>query len=106
MQHTSAITLYEACLEDPEFALAQRYSSEIQRLLAELWTALPSYRKGTGEKTYRLVRDNLEVLTDCFHTNALSVQALGVLRDHLWILSRMFTYRTAEAERHLQHEHS
>lgn len=102
MQHNLTNTLYEACLEDPEVALARRYSSEIEGLLTELWTALPSYRKGAGETNYRLVRDNLEVLTDCFRTNALSVQALGVLRDHLWMLSRMVTYRMAEAERQLQ----
>lgn len=103
MQHNLANTRYETPLEDPEFALAQRYNGEIERLLTELWTALPSYRKGAGEKTYHLVRENLEVLTDCFHTNALSVPALGVLRDHLWMLSRLLAYRMTEAKRHLQH---
>ncbi len=97
MQHNLANIRYETPLEDLEVALVQRYSSEIERLLTELWTDLPGYRKGAGETTYRLVRENLEVLTDCFHTDALNVQALGVLRDHLWMLLRMFAYRTAEA---------
>ena len=78
---------------DPEATLAQRYGDEIQSLIAELYALLPTYRKQTSDKTYHLVRENLEVLTDCFNTNALNVHALGLLRDHLWTLSRMFTYR-------------
>ena len=88
--------------QDLEVALARRYGDEIKCLLAELWATLPDYRKGTVEKTYRLVRENLEVLTNCFYTNALSVQALGVLRDHLGMLSCTFAYRTAAATRHYQ----
>ncbi len=84
---------------DLEVTLAQRYGAEIQNLIAELHALLPTYRKQTSDKTYRLVRENLEVLTDCFATNALSVHALGVMRDHLWMLSRMFTYRLSEPQR-------
>ena len=83
----------------PEATLAQRYGDEIQSLIAELYALLPTYRKQTSDKTYGLVRENLEVLTDCFNTNALNVHALGILRDHLWTLSRMLAYRLTEPQR-------
>ena len=88
----------EAQRLDPEATLAQRYGDEIQSLIAELYATLPAYRKQTSDKTYRLVRENLEVLTDCFNTNTLNVHALGLLRDHLWTLSRMFTYRLTDPQ--------
>ena len=85
-------------IADPEATLAQQYQSEIRSLITDLHEVLPAYRKGTDRKTYNLVYENLEVLTTCFNTNALNVQALGVLRDHLWMLLRTLNYRSTQAK--------
>lgn len=108
MRYSSADSLVKAHFieggPDPESTLAQRYTDEIHNLLAELWTLLPTCRRQTGEETYRLARDNLDVLTTCFNTNLLSVDALGLLRDHLWMLLRWLIYRATKAERQFQHD--
>ena len=88
----------ERKIADPEATLAQRYQSEIRGLITDLYEVLPTYRRETDRETYNLVCENLKVLTTCFDTDALNAQALGVLRDHLWMLLRTLNYKVARTK--------
>ena len=67
---------------------------DVARLLGTLNLYLPTYEARLGADTYRLVRGNLQVLTDCFYGEALVPEALEVIYEHLLTLTRMLAFRS------------
>ena len=67
---------------------------DVARLLGTLNLYLPTYEARLGADTYRLVRSNLQVLTNCFYGEALVPEALEVIYEHLLTLARMLAFRT------------
>ena len=70
------------------------YHDDVARLLGTLNLYLPSCEARLGADTYRLVRGNLQVLTDCFYGEPLVPEALEVIYEHLLTLTRMLAFRT------------
>ena len=75
-------------------AVSRYTDDDVARLLGTLNLYLPTYEARLGADTYRLVRGNLQVLTDCFYGEALVPEALEVIHEHLLTLTRMLAFRS------------
>ncbi len=69
------------------------YHDDVKRLLDTLNFYLPTYQERLGAETYALIRDNLQVLTECFYGEPLTPEAVEVLHLHLDTLSRMLALK-------------
>ena len=69
------------------------FHDDVERLLGTLNACLPSYESRLGGEAFTLIRDNLQVLTECFYGEPLTSGAVEVIYLHLDTLSRMLTVR-------------
>lgn len=63
--------------------LERQYRREIERTFAELDALTRGFQGGVDSLTAVHVKNTLKVLSRCYHSSALTTQALDILAQHL-----------------------
>lgn len=69
------------------------YHEDVVQLLGTLNVYLPTYRERLSNESYALIRDNLQVLTECFYNEPLIPEAVEVIYLHLEMISRTLAFK-------------